>query len=205
MAAHRPVSAGGRRAAHQAAGPRRPAAPAWLPVMPVAGGAARRFARARLLAIARQALPDPVDRPRAPINALRQRPAEHAAGPDQFVGRKQPPGRIGLDDAARNQFAAHRRGVEPVSAEAARHPQAALDLADLRHAMDGATERAAPQMRDLDFSEVGKIAPDIGDQPARDPARIGLPGAHAPGPLQSFSAVLRRRRCGSDCRRGWCR
>src|SRR6185437_5219289 len=154
----------------------------------IAGRKPRLAARARPLAIARKSLLDPLDRPAAPIDALRECAAEHTASPYQFVGRKQPPGLIRLDDAARDQFATHRRRVEPVPAEAARHPQPALDLADLRHAVDGAAERAAPQMRDLDVAEIGKIAPNVGDEPAAYPAWVGLPGPHAAGPLQPVTA-----------------
>src|SRR5665213_543539 len=39
---------------------------------------------------------------------------------------------------------------------------------------------------DLGIVEIGEIAPDVGGKPAPHPARIGVPGAHAAGPLQSL-------------------
>src|SRR5579875_3814269 len=126
--------------------------------------------------------------PRSPIDALRGGTADDASGPDQLVGREQAPGLVAFDDAAGDELAGHRRGVETVAAETARHPNARRDLADLRHAVYGAAERAGPQMRDLDFAERGKIAGDVAQQHARDPARIGLPHAQPPGPLQAIAA-----------------
>src|SRR6185369_8874471 len=152
------------------------------------GGFAGFLALAGAFPVAGELLPGAVERPCAPVHPLRHGAAEPSPGPDQFVGRELPPGLVVLDDATRYQVAAERRGVEPMAAEAARHPDAALGLADLRHAMYRAAERAAPQMRDLHIAERGKIALDVGDQPACEAARLRRPGAHAPGPLQAIAA-----------------
>src|SRR6202007_1518770 len=50
---------------------------------------------------------------------LPRRPADYATGPDQFERRKLPPGLIAIDDGARNEVAAHRRGIQTVPAEPA--------------------------------------------------------------------------------------
>ena len=43
-------------------------------------------------------------------------------------------------------------------------------------------------MRNLDFPEAGKGAPDVIDQSARDEARVGFPGAHASRPLETIAS-----------------
>src|SRR5712691_12067235 len=62
-------------------------------------------------------------------------PAGHPARPYQFERREQPPALVAPQNAARNQLPGHRRRVQTLTAEAARDPQTATQLADLRHAV----------------------------------------------------------------------
>src|SRR5689334_23826594 len=62
---------------------------------------------------------------------LPRRPADDATGPDQFERRKLAPGLIAVDDGARDEIAAHRRGIETVPAKTAGQPDARPDFADL--------------------------------------------------------------------------
>src|SRR6476646_4506761 len=66
--------------------------------------------------------------------------AGRAARPHQFERRKQPPAVVAPQDAARDQLPRQRGGVQTLTAEAARDPQALTQLADLRHAMHGLTD-----------------------------------------------------------------
>src|SRR6266481_8266209 len=87
-------------------------------------------------------------------------PAGHAARPNQFERRKQPPALVAPQNAARNQLPGHCRGVQTLTAEAAGDPQAAAQLADLRHAMDGLSDSAAPNLGNRGASELGKDGAD---------------------------------------------
>ena len=80
----------------------------------------------------------------APVNSLGDDTAKQTAGPDQFIGCEQPPGLIGVDNAARDEVACHCTGVEAVATETARQPYAAFDFTDLRHAMDRSPEGSVP-------------------------------------------------------------
>src|SRR5262249_13195500 len=78
------------------------------------------------------------------VSHLHGDPAGNAAGPHQLERRELPPGLIAVDDGAGEQIAGHGGGVEPLPAEARGEPDAGAELADLRHAVHGAAERAGP-------------------------------------------------------------
>src|SRR5262249_45225349 len=91
-------------------------------------------------------------------------PADYATGPDQFERRKLPPGLIAIDDGARDEIAAHRRGIETMPAETAGQPDARTDLADLRHAVHGDPQTAGPGIVDLDIADLRIGMFDVGLQ-----------------------------------------
>jgi hypothetical protein len=105
-----------------------------------------------------------------------------AAGPDQLEGQEQPPGRVASDDRPRNDVAGHRRRVDAMSAEAAGQPDAGNDLADLRHAVNGIAQDAAPGIVDFHIAKLRIDAPDVAPQTFRITPRIRFPCGHAPGP-----------------------
>src|SRR3954471_7443947 len=96
--------------------------------------------------------------PRA--NGMADLPSRPSSGPYQFERRKQPPALVSLHDAARDQLAGHCGGVQALSAEAAGHPKALSQLADLRHAVHGLPDRTAKRMGDLDLAELWKDGRD---------------------------------------------
>ena len=69
-------------------------------------------------------------------------------------------------------------------AEAARDPQARLDLADLRHAMHGVAERAAPGIFEIDLAELRENPRDVAPQPLGIFLGAGFTHRHAAGPDQ---------------------
>ena len=79
---------------------------------------------------------------------------EPPAGPDQLVGREQPPAVVAVEDRARDHLARHRGGVQPVAAERARQPIAGRELADLRHLVHRIGHHAGPRVLDLDLAEL---------------------------------------------------
>src|SRR4029077_9317175 len=85
---------------------------------------------------------------------LRRRPAERAAGPDEFEGRELTPCLIALDDGARNEVAAHCRCVQSVAAATAGEPNPRPEFADLRHPMDGDSQSAGPSVVDIDIAQL---------------------------------------------------
>ena len=95
-----------------------------------------------------------------------------AARPDQFERRKQPPALVAPQDAARDHLPRHRRGIQPMAAEAARDPQPFAQLADLRHAVHGHPDRAAEHVRYRDLAELWKDGGDAALQ-WRGPKRRG--------------------------------
>src|SRR4051812_2755423 len=111
-------------------------------------------------------------------------PAGAAAGPDQFEWRKQPPALVALQDATGDQLSGHRRGVQSLAAKSAGDPQAAPQLPDLRHAMDGLPDRTAPGLGDLDRSDPGKDRADTALDGAGKALRPGLPGGFRARPHQ---------------------
>src|SRR5262245_5793406 len=141
-----------------------------------------------MLPIPRNFLFDAFDRAGAPVDTLRDHAADYTAGPDQFIRREQPPCFIAIDDPARDEFAGDRGVTQPLASKTARQPKAALDFADLRHAMDSAAECSAPKMRNADSPEARKGSPDVIRKRARDQAWVRLPRAHASRPLQTVAA-----------------
>src|SRR4029453_19319926 len=131
---------------------------------------------------------DAFHRAGAPVDTLRDHAADYAAGPDQFIGRKQPPCFIALDDRAPGELAGNRGVTQPLASKTARQPKAALDFADLRHAMDSAAECSAPKMRNADGPEARKGSSDVIRKRAREQAWGRLPSAHASRPLQTVAA-----------------
>ena len=129
-----------------------------------------------------------LDRSRAPVDSLCDDSAEQASRPDQFIRCEQPPGLIAVDNAARDEFACHRTGVEAVAAKTARQPYAAFDFADLRHTMNRAPNVPLHKWANLDFAELRKRPPDIVGERSPNKARIGFPGAHAARPLQAVAS-----------------
>src|SRR3954452_21268462 len=93
-------------------------------------------------------------------NGVADHPSGPPSGPYQFERRKQPPALVALHDAARDQLAGHRGGVQALSAEAAGHPKTFSQLPDLRHAVHGLADRAAKGMGDLDLAELWKDGGD---------------------------------------------
>src|SRR6476619_4570840 len=79
-----------------------------------------------------------------------------ASRPDQLELREQFPAFLAPQDAARDDLPRHRRGVQPMAAEAAGDPQPFAQLADLRHAVHGHSDRAAEHVRYRDLAELGK-------------------------------------------------
>src|SRR5262245_24341751 len=100
-----------------------------------------------MLPIPRNFLFDALNRAGAPVDTLRDHAADHAAGPDQFIGCEQPPCFIALHDAARDKLTGNGGVIQPLASKAARQPKTAFDFANLRHAMDGSAECSAPKMR----------------------------------------------------------
>src|SRR5262245_12789645 len=141
-----------------------------------------------MLPVASGFLFDALDRAGAPVDTLRDHAADDAAGPDQFIGREEPPCFIALHDAARDKFASNGGVVQPLASETARQPKTALDFANLRHAMDSAAECSAPKKRNANSPEARKRSPDVISKRAGDEAWISLPGAHAYRPLQAITA-----------------
>src|SRR5262245_4490541 len=99
---------------------------------------------------------DALDRPGAPVDTLCDHTADHAAGPDQFIGREQSPGFIALHDAARDELAGNGGVIQPLASKTARQPKTAFDFANLRHAMDSAAECSVPKMRNANGAEARK-------------------------------------------------
>src|SRR5262245_38693395 len=130
---------------------------------------------------------DALDRAGAPVDTLRDHAADHAAGPNQFIGREQSPCFIALHDATRDELAGHRGVIQPLASKTARQPKAAFDFANLRHAMDSAAERSAPKMRNANGPKARKRSPDIIGKRAGDQARVRFPSAHASRPLQAIA------------------
>jgi len=148
----------------------------------------RLFARAQMLPVASGFLFDALDRAGAPVDTLRDHAADDAAGPDQFIGREEPPCFIALHDAARDKLASNGGVIQPLASETARQPKTALDFANLRHAMDSAAECSAPKIRNANSPEARKRSPDVISKRAGDEAWIRLPSAHASRPLQAIAA-----------------
>ena len=111
-------------------------------------------------------------------------PAGRPARPYQFERRKQPPAFVAPQNAAGDQLPGDRRGVQALAAEAAGHPQAATQLADLRHAMHRLSNRAAPDLGNLDRSEPGKNRADPARNGAGETLRPGRPGGFRRSPHQ---------------------
>src|SRR5262245_7543050 len=131
---------------------------------------------------------DAFHRAGAPVDTLRDHAADYAAGPDQFIGREQPPCFIALNDPARDELAGDRGVTQPLTSKPARQPEAGLDLADLRHAMDSAAECSAPKMCNANGPKDRKGSPDVIRKRALDQAWGRLPSAHASRPLQTVAA-----------------
>jgi len=93
--------------------------------------------------------------------------------PDQFERREQPPAFVAPQDAARDQLAGHRRGIQPLAAEAADHPQALSQLADLRHAVHGLADSAAPGLGE--FEALTKLLVKFPAQPLAKPWKVAKP------------------------------
>src|SRR5436309_5267539 len=114
--------------------------------------------------------------------------ADGTTGPHQLEWQEQPPGVVALIDRARDDVAGHRRGVEPVAAEAAGEPQARRELADLRHAMQRIAEHAGPEVLDIDRLELRIDGFDLGLERRRETARIALPRGDPARPHQPVGA-----------------
>ncbi len=84
-----------------------------------------------------------------------------------------------MQDAAGNQLPGHRRGVQPLPPEAARHPDAAAQLPELRHAVHGLAEHAAEHVGDL---HRGELRIDRADLPCDGPDHPLRPGRRAADP-----------------------
>ena len=115
-------------------------------------------------------------------------PARRAAGPDQFERRKQPPALVAPKDAARDQLARHRRGIEALTAEARGNPQPFAQLPDLRHAMHGQSDRTAEHVGDLDLAEPGKDRRDAALDGGTETAWPRVPGGFRARPHQPVAA-----------------
>src|ERR1700738_104032 len=124
--------------------------------------------------------PHPADIPGAPAG----RPAR----PDQFERRKQPPAFVAPENTACNQLPRHRRGVQTLTAEAACDPQPATPLADLRHAVHGLSNGAAPDLGNLDPSELGKDRADPPLNGGRKTLRLRRPGGLRARPHQAAAS-----------------
>src|SRR6201999_2713270 len=72
--------------------------------------------------------------------------ADRTSCPNQFEWREQPPALVAPENAARDQLTCHCRGVEALTAKTARDPKSFAQLADLRHAVRGLPDRAAPDI-----------------------------------------------------------
>src|SRR4030095_5494675 len=102
--------------------------------------------------------------------------AGRATGPDQLERRKQPPALVAPQDAARDQKARHRRGVEALAAKTTRHPKPFSQLADLRHAVHGDADRAAKDVFDSHLAEFWKDGVDPALNGACETLRPRIPG-----------------------------
>src|SRR5207245_2668433 len=114
-------------------------------------------------------------------------PARRATCPDQFERREQPPALIAPQDAAGHQQPRHRRGVEPLAAEAAGDPQAFAQLTDLRHAMHGHSDSAAEDGGYRDLAEGWKDGTDPALNRRTEAARPRIPGGLRARPQQAVA------------------
>jgi hypothetical protein len=89
-----------------------------------------------------------------------------------------------IDDGGGNQFARHRCRVQTVSAEAARHPRARPQHADLRHAMNRIAHDAGPRMFDRNALQVRKDPRNVTRQFFPEVPRRPCPRADPPAPEQ---------------------
>src|SRR5262249_4155183 len=80
--------------------------------------------------------------------------ADTAAGPNKFEGQEATPGIVAFHDGTCDEVAGHRGGVEPLATEGAGEPDAGLDLADLRHAVNGKPHLGQPEMLELHRPEL---------------------------------------------------
>src|SRR5580704_13325657 len=131
------------------------------------------------VAVARSFDPDP---------HLRGDTPKDAAGPDQLKGRELPPRVITGDNSAGNEVAGHGGGVQAVAAEAARHPHARTEFADLRHAMHRVAQSASPRIVDRDLAQLWKGFLDVGRERFNVVAGIALPYRCAARPHQPVTA-----------------
>src|SRR5262249_8136172 len=119
---------------------------------------------------------------------LSRGPAEYAARPDQFERRKLAPGLVAIDHGARDEIAAHRRGVETVATETAGQPDAWTEFADLRHAMYGNPQGPGPGKVDLDIAQLWIGSLDVGLERSDVTARVARPRRGAARQHQPIAA-----------------
>src|SRR5260370_104882 len=127
-----------------------------------------------VLALTRRARLEALEPVEPPIKDLHRRAAEAAAGPDELERREQSPRVVALDDGLGQNIARHGGGVESVTAEGAREPEAPRKLADLRPAMQRIAAHARPGVLDFDLPQLGVDRHHVGLEPPPVPLGIGL-------------------------------
>src|SRR5215470_2490064 len=106
-----------------------------------------------------------------PCRCARHHATHPTAGPNQLERQEAPPGIVAVNNGARDEVARHCCGVEPLAAECAGEPDAGLDFADLRHAVNGKSHLGRPEMLELYGPELWICGAKRALKPFADPLR----------------------------------